>query len=109
MALIVSAVNELKTKAKQIMQAIGVLAWLILGGIAGWLAGLAMKSRGGILTNIVVGIIGAFMGGLLFSVLGFAGPTGFNIWSLLVAFVGAVLLLGGIRILNVRRRRQIFN
>jgi uncharacterized membrane protein YeaQ/YmgE (transglycosylase-associated protein family) len=104
-----SVVNLDKQKAKQIMQPIGLLAWIVIGALAGWLAGMAMKSRGGVVTDIVVGIIGAFIGGLLFNVFGFAGTTGFNVWSLLVAFIGAVVLLAVIRLLNIRRRRHIFN
>ena len=90
------------------MQPIGLIAWIITGALAGWLTGRVMKSRGGAPTDIVVGIFGAFIGELLFSFFGFAGTTGFNIWSLGVAFVGAVVLLAGIRLLNVRRR-QIIN
>jgi len=69
------------------------LIWmLVIGAIAGWLAGLVMKGRGfGILGNIVVGIVGAVIGGFLFNALGIAfwGLLG----SLLVAFIGAVILL----------------
>ena len=73
----------------------GILAWVILGGIAGWLASLVMKTDAsqGILLNIVVGIVGAFLGGLAFSLLGGEGVTGFNLYSLLVALVGSVLFL----------------
>jgi uncharacterized membrane protein YeaQ/YmgE (transglycosylase-associated protein family) len=81
----------------------GWLAWLIVGAIAGWLAGMVMKSGGGVLTDIIVGIVGAFIGGFLFNALGLAGTTGFNIWSIFVAFVGAVVLLFVIRMLNGRR------
>ena len=91
------------------MQPMGLLAWIVVGAGAGWLAGRVMKSRGGVVTDIVVGIIGGFIGGFLFNTLGFAGTTGFNLWSLFVAFVGAVVLLAVIRLLNVRRRRHIFN
>ena len=69
------------------------LIWmLIVGAIAGWLAGLVMKGRGfGLIGNIIVGIIGAVIGGFLFSALGIA------FWGLLgtlfVAFIGAVILL----------------
>jgi uncharacterized membrane protein YeaQ/YmgE (transglycosylase-associated protein family) len=81
----------------------GWLAWIIVGAIAGWLAGIVMKSGGGVLTDIIVGIVGAFIGGFLFNALGLAATTGFNIWSIFVAFVGAVVLLGVIRVLNGRR------
>ena len=91
------------------MQPIGLIAWIITGALAGWLAGMAMKSCGGILTDIVVGIIGGFLGGFLFNTLGFAGTTGFNIWSIFVAFMGAVVLLGLIHLVNGRGRPHIFN
>jgi uncharacterized membrane protein YeaQ/YmgE (transglycosylase-associated protein family) len=71
------------------------LLWIILGAIAGWLASLVMKTnrQQGTLLDIVVGIVGAVIGGFLFEALGRTGVTGFNLYSLLVAFVGAVILL----------------
>ncbi len=81
----------------------GWLAWIIVGAIAGWLAGKVMSSGGGVLTDIIVGIVGAFIGGFVFNALGLAGTTGFNIWSIFVSFVGAVVLLLVIRMLNGRR------
>jgi uncharacterized membrane protein YeaQ/YmgE (transglycosylase-associated protein family) len=76
-----------------------LLLFIILGGIAGWLASVIMKTnnRQGILLDIVVGIVGAFLGGLLFNLFGARGVTGFNLWSLLVALVGAVGLLAIVR------------
>jgi uncharacterized membrane protein YeaQ/YmgE (transglycosylase-associated protein family) len=73
-----------------------ILAWIVLGGIAGWIASMIAKTdaRQGIFLNIVVGIIGAFLGGLLFSILGGAGITGFNFYSLMVAIIGSVLFIG---------------
>ena len=73
----------------------GIISWILVGGIAGWIAGLIMKGSGsGIVMNIVIGIVGAFIGGLIMNMIGDVGVTGFNIWSLLVAIVGSVLLLG---------------
>ena len=71
------------------------LLFIVLGGIAGWLASIIMhtNARQGVFLNIVVGIVGAFLGGLLFNVFGARGVTGFNLWSLVVALVGAVVLL----------------
>lgn len=86
------------------MDQMGWFAWLIVGAIAGWLASIVMRSSQGLLTDIVVGIIGAFIGGFLFKLVGVSGTTGFNIWSLFVAFVGAVLLLLVIGTLNGHRR-----
>ncbi|GAB4123511.1 MAG: GlsB/YeaQ/YmgE family stress response membrane protein [Wenzhouxiangellaceae bacterium] len=71
----------------------GILIWLIVGGIAGWLAGLIVKGGGqGIVVNIIVGIVGAVIGGWLFAQLGVAVGTGL-INSIVTAVVGAVLLL----------------
>jgi uncharacterized membrane protein YeaQ/YmgE (transglycosylase-associated protein family) len=69
------------------------LIWfLIIGGVAGWLAGLVMKGRGfGVVVNIIVGIIGGIIGGFLFGLLGIS--SGGLIGSLITAFVGAVVLL----------------
>ncbi len=73
----------------------GSIAWIILGGIAGWLGSMVMgtDSSQGIILNIIVGIVGAFVGGFLFTKFGLAGVTGFNLYSLGVAVVGSVVLL----------------
>jgi uncharacterized membrane protein YeaQ/YmgE (transglycosylase-associated protein family) len=71
-----------------------LLAWIIIGLVAGWLAGEVMRGHGfGLLGNIVVGILGAILGGWLFSLLGIGGVSGFNLGSLITAFLGAVVLL----------------
>jgi uncharacterized membrane protein YeaQ/YmgE (transglycosylase-associated protein family) len=77
------------------------LIWfLIIGAIAGWLAGLLMKGRGfGILGDIVVGIVGAVLGGWLFGVLGISAGGGLA-GSLIVAFIGAVILLFLVRLIK---------
>ncbi|NNF56980.1 MAG: GlsB/YeaQ/YmgE family stress response membrane protein [Rhodothermaceae bacterium] len=71
----------------------GILAWIVIGIIAGWLAEQIMKSSMGLPMNLLVGVIGAFVGGFVFNLFGGAGVTGFNLYSILVATVGAVLLL----------------
>ena len=73
----------------------GLIGWIVLGALAGWIASIIMgrNDRMGCITNIVVGIIGAFLGGFIFNLFGGAGITGFNLWSFLVAIVGAVVLL----------------
>ena len=73
----------------------GIITWIIMGGVAGWLASMIMKTDAsqGILLNIVVGIIGAVVGGFVFNLFGAAGVTGFNIYSLLVATIGAAISL----------------
>jgi uncharacterized membrane protein YeaQ/YmgE (transglycosylase-associated protein family) len=78
----------------------GWLAWLIVGGVAGALASAAMHSRLGIIGDIIVGIVGAFVGGFLFNIVGAPGTTGFNLWSVFVAFIGAVVLLAIVRLLD---------
>jgi uncharacterized membrane protein YeaQ/YmgE (transglycosylase-associated protein family) len=73
----------------------GFIAWIVLGGLSGWLASIVMgtNARMGMLANIGVGIVGAILGGALFSFFGGYGVTGFNIHSIWVSFVGACVLL----------------
>lgn len=73
----------------------GILAWIVLGGLAGWIASMIAGNNAeqGALGNILVGIVGAFIGGFIFNLLGGEGITGFNLWSLIVAVAGATLLL----------------
>lgn len=72
----------------------GILSWIILGAIAGWLGSMLVNKSGeGLLRDIVLGIVGGFVGGWIFSALGSTGVTGFNLWSLFVAVVGAVVVL----------------
>ena len=74
----------------------GLLTWLIVGAIAGWLAGQVMKGRGfGLIGNIVVGIIGALVGGWLAGALFNVSNavSGFNLTTLIVSFLGAVVVL----------------
>lgn len=71
-----------------------ILLWILFGALAGWLASVIMGTREqGLLTDIVLGIIGAILGGWLFNRFGAAGVTGFNLGSLLVAVVGAIVVL----------------
>jgi uncharacterized membrane protein YeaQ/YmgE (transglycosylase-associated protein family) len=81
-----------------------ILIWLIVGGIIGWLASLVMRTGEGVLLNIVVGIVGALLGGWLISPLVGAGTINegdFSIAGLGVSFLGAVILLA---IVNLFRR-----
>ena len=73
----------------------GIIAWIIVGLIAGALAKLILPGDdpGGIIVTILIGIVGAFLGGFVFNLFGGAGVSGFNIWSILVATVGAIILL----------------
>jgi uncharacterized membrane protein YeaQ/YmgE (transglycosylase-associated protein family) len=71
-----------------------ILAWLVLGLIAGFIGSkIVNKSGEGVVLDIVLGIIGAFVGGWLFSTFGQAGVTGLNLYSMLVAVVGSVVVL----------------
>ena len=80
----------------------GLLAWLLVGLVAGWLAGHFMKGGGyGLVGDIVLGIIGAFVGGLLFSLL-LPGSNVGLLGSIIVAFIGAVLLIALVRALPGR-------
>jgi uncharacterized membrane protein YeaQ/YmgE (transglycosylase-associated protein family) len=72
---------------------VGILAWIIFGGLAGWVAGFLTRSRGGIIYDIIVGIVGALLGGFLMGLFGHAGVTGWNWRSFAVAVAGAVVLL----------------
>jgi uncharacterized membrane protein YeaQ/YmgE (transglycosylase-associated protein family) len=70
-----------------------IIAWIVLGLIAGFIASQIVKGQGeGVVGDIIVGVVGALVGGFLFNLFGAAGVTGFNLWSLLVAVVGAVVL-----------------
>ena len=77
------------------MDPVGLIIWLVLGAVAGWLAGIIMKTgTGSIATNIIVGIIGAFVGGWLASLLGLVSETGgLSIVSIITAVIGACVLL----------------
>jgi uncharacterized membrane protein YeaQ/YmgE (transglycosylase-associated protein family) len=71
-----------------------ILAWIVLGLIAGFIASKIINKRGeGMLLDIVLGIVGALVGGWLFHTFGAAGVTGLNLYSLLVAVAGAVVVL----------------
>lgn len=73
----------------------GILAWIVLGAIAGWLASMIMKTNEeqGTVANIIIGIIGAVIGGFIFDMLGGSDVNGFNLYSLIVATIGAVILI----------------
>ncbi len=73
----------------------GILLWLLLGLVAGWLASVIMgtNSQQGMLMDIILGVVGAFAGGLLMNIFGQAGVSGFNLYSLFVATLGAVALI----------------
>ena len=83
----------------------GIIMWLIVGGVIGWIASMIMRTdaQQGIFLNIVVGIVGAFIGGLIISGGNF-GQTGLTLYSFLVSLLGAVILLA---IVNLVRRGSV--
>ena len=85
-----------------------LIIWLIVGGIIGWLASLVMRTSEGVLLNIVVGIVGALLGGWLISPMVGAGTINqgdFSIGGLGVSFLGAVILLAIVNLLRHGRAR----
>jgi uncharacterized membrane protein YeaQ/YmgE (transglycosylase-associated protein family) len=81
------------------------LVWIIFGALAGWIASIIMgkNKKMGAIANIVVGIVGAFIGGAIMSFFGAQGVTGFNFPSFIVAVVGAVVLLFVVGLFTGRR------
>ncbi len=72
-----------------------ILAWIVFGLFAGFIASKLVNNQGsGMLTDIVLGVVGAVVGGFLFNLIGAHGVTGFNVWSMFVAVLGAMTVLG---------------
>ncbi len=73
----------------------GLISWIVLGGLAGWIASMFAKTNDsmGIFANIAVGVVGALVGGFVFGLFGSDGVNGFNLYSLVVAIVGSVIFL----------------
>jgi uncharacterized membrane protein YeaQ/YmgE (transglycosylase-associated protein family) len=94
---VASVMSPRASEARQLRDrriAMGFLSWIVLGAIAGWLGSLLVNRTGeGLLRDIILGIVGGIVGGWLFSMMGSTGVTGFNLWSLFVAVVGAVVIL----------------
>ena len=85
---------------------IGIISWIVVGLIAGVLAKLIMPGRdpGGFLLTIIIGMIGALVGGFVVQLLGGTGLTGFSLWSILVATIGSIILLAIYRLFAGGRR-----
>jgi uncharacterized membrane protein YeaQ/YmgE (transglycosylase-associated protein family) len=83
----------------------GVIAWIVFGALAGWVASILVKTNEdqGMIANIIVGILGAVVGGFLFEQLGADPVTGFNFYSLFVAVIGSVVTLVVYKILKGER------
>jgi len=73
----------------------GIILWIVFGALVGWIASLIMKTdaQQGAVLNIVVGVVGAVLGGWIMSAFGEQGTTGFNLYSFIVALLGAVVLI----------------
>jgi len=89
---------------------ISFLVWIVMGAVVGWLASLVMKTDGsqGTLLNIIVGIVGAAVGGFAFRALGFAGTNindGISLYSVLVSLVGAIAVIGVVQLVRGTGRR----
>jgi uncharacterized membrane protein YeaQ/YmgE (transglycosylase-associated protein family) len=99
-------ISPLRSFRKRRKMEIGVISWFVVGLIAGILARLIMPGRGpgGFLIIIVIGMVGALVGGFVVQLLGGTGLTGFSFWSILVATVGAIILLALYRLFAGQRR-----
>jgi uncharacterized membrane protein YeaQ/YmgE (transglycosylase-associated protein family) len=71
----------------------GIILWIVFGAIVGWVASMVMGTNEGLVLDIILGIVGAVLGGWLMSFFGQSGVTGFNLYSMLVALLGAVVLI----------------
>jgi uncharacterized membrane protein YeaQ/YmgE (transglycosylase-associated protein family) len=80
----------------------GIILWIIFGGLVGWIASIIMRTNAqqGIMLNIIVGVIGAVLGGWLLTFFGQNGVTGFNFYSFIVAIFGAVILISVVKLLR---------
>ncbi len=79
-----------------------ILVWIVFGIIAGWIASALMGSGGGIIFDMILGIIGAFVGGWIMTALGQPGVTGFNLYSIVVAVIGGIVLIAISRLFRGR-------
>jgi uncharacterized membrane protein YeaQ/YmgE (transglycosylase-associated protein family) len=89
------------------MEAMGLLSWIVFGLIAGAIAKMLMPGRdpGGCIITIIIGVVGALLGGFIATWLGYGGVSGFDFRSFVIAVLGSILLLGIWRMLAGRRRR----
>lgn len=75
----------------------GLLLWIVFGALVGWVASMVMGGKGGLMWDIVVGIVGAVVGGFVMSLLGEGGVGGFTLYSFLVALLGACIFIAILR------------
>jgi len=85
----------------------GFITWIVVGIIGGWLGRMVIKGEGpgGLIGDLVIGVVGGILGGWIFGYFGHAGLTGINIGSILVAFIGSVVLLLIVRTLSGGSKR----
>ena len=76
----------------------GIIIWIVFGALVGWIASMLMESRGGLLWDIIIGIVGAVLGGYVMSFFGQNGVSGFNFYSFIVAILGACILIAIVRV-----------
>ena len=92
--LLLSTAVWAQTNDQVVNEGAGALAWILVGLIGGYLASRVVNKSGqGLLRDMFLGIIGGIVGGIIFRAVGHYGVTGFNLWSILVAFVGGVVVL----------------
>ncbi|HUD02926.1 MAG TPA: GlsB/YeaQ/YmgE family stress response membrane protein [Candidatus Paceibacterota bacterium] len=75
----------------------GVIIWIIFGALVGWVASMLVGGGGGLLADIIIGIVGSLIGGFVMSFFGYGGVNGFNLYSFLVALLGACVLIAIVR------------
>ena len=74
-----------------------IIVWIIFGALVGWVASMVMESSGGLVSDVIVGIVGAIIGGFIMSLIGQSGVGGFNLYSFFVALLGACVLIATVR------------
>jgi uncharacterized membrane protein YeaQ/YmgE (transglycosylase-associated protein family) len=80
------------------------IGWIILGALAGWVAKMITKEEGGLLKNIFLGIVGGVLGGGIVELLGGSGVNGFNVYSFIVAVLGAILVIYIVRVVTGKKK-----
>lgn len=78
----------------------GILLWILFGALVGWIASVIMGTGYGVIIDIIIGVVGAVIGGWLMSLFGSGGVNGFNLYSFVVALIGAVVLIAIVKALR---------
>ena len=87
----------------------GILIWIIFGALVGWVASMIMNGEGGLVWDIIVGIVGAVIGGFIVSMIGKSGVSGFNLYSFIVALLGACILVAIVKAVHYSSRCNLFS